>query len=135
MIRRPPRSTLFPYTTLFRSALQAAKRLLDAARGQPRRRGGEQEGRHQLKLSHWVRTDGRNFTPGRRLPQGGVTSAAPRHSLTHAPPPPRPPSSAKPTPPGPGPHRATPPGRRHPPSQPPGPPPRQGEPDRLRGAG
>src|SRR2546427_9538722 len=24
MIRRPPRSTLFPYTTLFRSALQAA---------------------------------------------------------------------------------------------------------------
>src|SRR5260370_25563634 len=43
MIRRPPRSTLFPYTTLFRSALQAAQdlqqgglprevaRLLDAA--------------------------------------------------------------------------------------------------------
>src|SRR5260370_27559236 len=26
MIRRPPRSTLFPYTTLFRSALDAAKR-------------------------------------------------------------------------------------------------------------
>src|SRR2546430_3066570 len=26
MIRRPPRSTLFPYTTLFRSAAQAAKR-------------------------------------------------------------------------------------------------------------
>src|SRR5947199_2041085 len=25
MIRRPPRSTLFPYTTLFRSFLQAAK--------------------------------------------------------------------------------------------------------------
>src|SRR3712207_7147350 len=25
MIRRPPRSTLFPYTTLFRSALQAGK--------------------------------------------------------------------------------------------------------------
>src|SRR5256885_5414156 len=25
MIRRPPRSTLFPYTTLFRSALQQAK--------------------------------------------------------------------------------------------------------------
>src|SRR5256885_9775793 len=28
MIRRPPRSTLFPYTTLFRS-LEAAKRRLD----------------------------------------------------------------------------------------------------------
>src|SRR3989442_8307688 len=28
MIRRPPRSTLFPYTTLFRSALQEANVLL-----------------------------------------------------------------------------------------------------------
>src|SRR3989442_11242906 len=27
MIRRPPRSTLFPYTTLFRSTLDVAKRL------------------------------------------------------------------------------------------------------------
>src|SRR5574343_1190058 len=27
MIRRPPRSTLFPYTTLFRSSLWLAKRL------------------------------------------------------------------------------------------------------------
>src|SRR2546422_11211781 len=27
MIRRPPRSTLFPYTTLFRSALEAAELL------------------------------------------------------------------------------------------------------------
>src|SRR3712207_8199901 len=32
MIRRPPRSTLFPYTTLFRSGLQlAALRLTDRA--------------------------------------------------------------------------------------------------------
>src|SRR3712207_9442855 len=28
MIRRPPRSTLFPYTTLFRSAARAVARLL-----------------------------------------------------------------------------------------------------------
>src|SRR5258707_11707403 len=35
MIRRPPRSTLFPYTTLFRSPLGAA-----AARDQARRHGG-----------------------------------------------------------------------------------------------
>src|SRR3712207_7075701 len=28
MIRRPPRSTLFPYTTLFRSPLQAASKSL-----------------------------------------------------------------------------------------------------------
>src|SRR2546422_6191329 len=30
MIRRPPRSTLFPYTTLFRSALQDAKAQIEA---------------------------------------------------------------------------------------------------------
>src|SRR5437016_9112790 len=29
MIRRPPRSTLFPYTTLFRSLLADAQRLVD----------------------------------------------------------------------------------------------------------
>src|SRR3712207_8260661 len=31
MIRRPPRSTLFPYTTLFRSALQITERPLIAS--------------------------------------------------------------------------------------------------------
>src|SRR2546430_13686986 len=31
MIRRPPRSTLFPYTTLFRSAARNRARILDAA--------------------------------------------------------------------------------------------------------
>src|SRR5438552_3737599 len=30
MIRRPPRSTLFPYTTLFRSSLLLARRLIEA---------------------------------------------------------------------------------------------------------
>src|SRR3712207_4483282 len=42
MIRRPPRSTLFPYTTLFRSELLPAgrtgKRSLARLRGQPRLR-------------------------------------------------------------------------------------------------
>src|SRR2546426_7907018 len=33
MIRRPPRSTLFPYTTLFRSLLTEAARLLAARQG------------------------------------------------------------------------------------------------------
>src|SRR5258705_6505403 len=37
MIRRPPRSTLFPYTTLFRSEGAAASRAI--VRGAPRRRG------------------------------------------------------------------------------------------------
>src|SRR2546430_7508089 len=32
MIRRPPRSTLFPYTTLFRSQRQRSAQLLDVAR-------------------------------------------------------------------------------------------------------
>src|SRR6266700_2656454 len=36
MIRRPPRSTLFPYTTLFRSRSRALRR---AARAAPRDRG------------------------------------------------------------------------------------------------
>src|SRR2546430_12247661 len=40
MIRRPPRSTLFPYTTLFRSELQRVQRLPRVAR---RRRGDEIE--------------------------------------------------------------------------------------------
>src|SRR5256885_9530703 len=31
MIRRPPRSTLFPYTTLFRSAVESARASLDLA--------------------------------------------------------------------------------------------------------
>src|SRR3712207_7550810 len=45
MIRRPPRSTLFPYTTLFRSAVEGRRQglqplhpLVDA--GLPRRRAG-----------------------------------------------------------------------------------------------
>src|SRR2546430_9117386 len=35
MIRRPPRSTLFPYTTLFRSQLRAVLQLLHAVSGEP----------------------------------------------------------------------------------------------------
>src|SRR3712207_7984949 len=35
MIRRPPRSTLFPYTTLFRSALEALDVVRDAGREVP----------------------------------------------------------------------------------------------------
>src|SRR5690554_2753876 len=34
MLRRPPRSTLFPYTTLFRSATQAADELMQALAAQ-----------------------------------------------------------------------------------------------------
>src|SRR3989454_12799225 len=37
MIRRPPRSTLFPYTTLFRSQLVVSLRAADAPRAAPLR--------------------------------------------------------------------------------------------------
>src|SRR5256885_7968941 len=40
MIRRPPRSTLFPYTTLFRSV----QRAVEAARLGQLARGGQQDG-------------------------------------------------------------------------------------------
>src|ERR1043166_5078360 len=41
MIRRPPRSTLFPYTTLFRSPLTmiASDGILDQGKGHPRTAG------------------------------------------------------------------------------------------------
>src|SRR2546427_10528431 len=56
MIRRPPRSTLFPYTTLFRS-----RRLLDLrrrVRRTPRAGGGAIRGRELLVHPSGVRHDG-----------------------------------------------------------------------------
>src|SRR5688572_31267024 len=47
MIRRPPRSTLFPYTTLFRSADEIEARMLEAG-AKPLRREGRAEGRWVL---------------------------------------------------------------------------------------
>src|SRR5256712_5695127 len=44
MIRRPPRSTLFPYTTLFRSMLAEAARRLD-----------ERAAKQLLGVERWVR--------------------------------------------------------------------------------
>src|SRR2546423_10950207 len=52
MIRRPPRSTLFPYTTLFRSGFRQVHQLLDgrcfAAGPDPPRRPVQRE------ESHWI---------------------------------------------------------------------------------
>src|SRR3712207_8639009 len=64
MIRRPPRSTLFPYTTLFRSlpgAVQSDAHALDAlpllrrparvgCRGGRRRRGGARDAAHLRRV-------------------------------------------------------------------------------------
>src|SRR3712207_9375946 len=47
MIRRPPRSTLFPYTTLFRSAHRAVEALHgDRARDDDPERGDGEQARH-----------------------------------------------------------------------------------------
>src|SRR2546423_6195187 len=53
MIRRPPRSTLFPYTTLFRSAV--ARRVTDrrARTGQPPLSADEQH-RNPRAVAHFV---------------------------------------------------------------------------------
>src|SRR3712207_9504389 len=55
MIRRPPRSTLFPYTTLFRSLVRDGDELLRAGVGdRPESRAGaagEDEGLHADSMS------------------------------------------------------------------------------------
>src|SRR2546430_10335722 len=59
MIRQPPRSTLFPYTTLFRSPVDAADRadadpdLLEAAAERPHHGAGGRGHRHD-HLAHIV---------------------------------------------------------------------------------
>src|SRR3712207_7102273 len=64
MIRRPPRSTLFPYTTLFRS--------LEGRRELPERRGGRDErGERGLVLSRADGSGGEHQGPRRLLRQQG----------------------------------------------------------------
>src|SRR2546427_8566441 len=52
MIRRPPRSTLFPYTTLFRSPLQLAQAAVVGAHGRQR---GPARLQHQAQLDQLAR--------------------------------------------------------------------------------
>src|SRR2546425_8829408 len=61
MIRRPPRSTLFPYTTLFRSVQRgaAARAAAGAGRDPDRRGAGPRDARH--------RAQGRRHGPSRVL--------------------------------------------------------------------
>src|SRR3712207_4200080 len=60
MIRRPPRSTLFPYTTLFRSA---------AVSGPRRARAGGQRARRDLPV---VGAGAARARYGRRVGSGGI---------------------------------------------------------------
>src|SRR2546430_7490640 len=52
MIRRPPRSTLFPYTTLFRSGRHAAARRRAPAEHRGAGAAGRAVGVHSLLLLH-----------------------------------------------------------------------------------
>src|SRR3712207_7026157 len=77
MIRRPPRSTLFPYTTLFRS--HAANALDALVRGVAARRGPAEydsvtalHARQQLRpLRHALDGRERRAAPGTRRGRGG----------------------------------------------------------------
>src|SRR3712207_7811529 len=59
MIRRPPRSTLFPYTTLFRSARSSA-RLAAGTGAMPNRRGSLPAAAHDSSRSIGVRPSSRS---------------------------------------------------------------------------
>src|SRR3712207_7899244 len=68
MIRRPPRSTLFPYTTLFRSVDDQPERLLVRLAAQERRVGELRPGRVEPGDEHV----GRAGLPGQRSADGPV---------------------------------------------------------------
>src|SRR2546422_2381905 len=52
MIRRPPRSTLFPYTTLFRSVVSVSAVALSIRRADRTKRGALENGRRVRALEH-----------------------------------------------------------------------------------
>src|SRR3989442_2038818 len=62
MIRRPPRSTLFPYTTLFRSVDRGAPELLDLAHGDLRPVELGEEERHPTERLRRVARGDRKST-------------------------------------------------------------------------
>src|SRR5258707_4645723 len=84
MIRRPPRSTLFPYTTLFRSDLDAhGAPHGDDARGYARRPGGTPG---EPAVLGWLRAGGRTVTPApaRPNPARGRDRKSTRLNSSHA---------------------------------------------------
>src|SRR3712207_7555834 len=87
MIRRPPRSTLFPYTTLFRSrarrrlgpAVAGAGGLGGGVRGEPA--GGRRRGCGRRPA---VAPRGRPAVPGAVLASGGADRKSTRLNSSHA---------------------------------------------------
>src|SRR2546430_5721408 len=72
MIRRPPRSTLFPYTTLFRSSSWASP---------SRRTDGEEGADHQGGREAEVRGSRVHQVPAVRPAEGGLPQVRPVPSL------------------------------------------------------
>src|SRR3712207_7704882 len=89
MIRRPPRSTLFPYTTLFRSRerqhAEAARTRPPAAAGRgaglPRRDGAADAQGHAAQGRAAAQQDGGE---ARRRPPGGQDRKSTRLNSSHA---------------------------------------------------
>src|SRR5438876_4470915 len=67
MVRRPPRSTLFPYTTLCRSVLLGVRGRAGARDGQDLRGHGQHPGQHDLELGHAVPPGGGEDRKSTRL--------------------------------------------------------------------
>src|SRR3989442_8424650 len=97
MIRRPPRSTLFPYTTLFRSIADHGRPALDLGRADQAR--GLHDTRPELDRSeeHTSELQSRPHLVCRLLLQKKKTRATPRAGLPRAATPAVPPARARPT--------------------------------------
>src|SRR2546430_5985041 len=67
MIRRPPRSTLFPYTTLFRSLRIRREQPLVRRQREQRRRALRHEGHDDLERAEPTTTDAREDRKSTRL--------------------------------------------------------------------
>src|SRR5690348_17443843 len=80
MIRRPPRSTLFPYTTLFRSRAAALPAAPGTTRRAPPRGPRTRRGRRRTRTGAARRRQPRSPRPGRAWPR---TRTAPWRSEEH----------------------------------------------------
>src|SRR2546429_9965327 len=105
MIRRPPRSTLFPYTTLFRSRLRRAA-LLRQIEGRRERQSENEGDRHQ---SSKLQPVPRAYRHQRFVRLEGVNSSSCHHPRSRSRHRPRCPSSPAPPPPPPPPPPPAPP--------------------------
>src|SRR2546426_8787841 len=81
MIRRPPRSTLFPYTTLFRS--EAGVVTAPRARDHPAGRSGAGEGRLERLRRRSLARDERAHRQTQRYPDSHIDRKSTRLNSSH----------------------------------------------------